>query len=95
MSQKPENFWTILAEEIYGAAEAAEFRFDQLKSRGHRMLHRVQPQVDLFDVAADRGRRGFELRFRRHPLLDSVKAIVDRLHAAGDKANQIGIRLCQ
>ena len=59
------------------------------------MLHRIQPQMDLFNVATDRGRRSFELCSRRHALLDSVKAIADRLHAAGDKAKQIVIRLCQ
>ena len=36
------------------------------------MLHRIQTQMDLFNVATDRGRRGFELCFRRHALLDSV-----------------------
>ena len=59
------------------------------------MFHSIQTQVDLFDVTTDRGRRGLELCFRRHALLDSVEAIVDRLHAAGDKANQIVIRLGQ
>jgi hypothetical protein len=102
VTEKTQDFRTILAEQIYGAAKTAEFRFNVLKSRGHRMLRGIQPQMDLFDVATDRDRGGFELRFRRHPLfdsveaiLDSVEAITDRLHGTGDKADQIFIRLRQ
>ena len=95
MTQQPENFRAILAENIYGAAEATEFRFDLLKSRGHRMLHRIQPQMDLFNVATNGGNCGLKSALRHHFGTDGSHIITQLLHAAGDKANQIVIRLCQ
>ena len=98
MAEETQDFRPVLPEEIDGAAESTEFRFNLLKSRGRGMLHRIQSQMHLFDIATDRGCRGFELRFRRqsrHPLLDSVEAIVDRFDSTGDKANQVFVRLGQ
>lgn len=98
MAEKSQNFRTILAEEIYRAAQPAKLTFNLLKASGDRVIHRVQTHMNLIDVATNRGGRGFELCFGRqsaHPLLDAVEAIIDRLHAAGDKANQVFVRLGQ
>ena len=72
MAEKTQDFWAIFAEQIDRAAKTAEFRLNLLKSRGDRMLHRTQSQMHLLNIAADRGRCGFELGLRRHPLLDPI-----------------------
>lgn len=59
------------------------------------MLHRIQTQVDLFDVATNGGNGGLESALSHHFGTDRSHIVTQHLHAAGDKANQIVIRLCQ
>ena len=55
MAEKPQNIGTIFAEDVDSAAQARDFAFDLFESRTDAVIHRVETQLNLFDVAANSG----------------------------------------
>ena len=59
------------------------------------MIHCVQTQIHLFDVATQSSNGNFESIFGYHLLFDTFETFTDLLDATGDEANHILVRFFQ
>ena len=64
-----------------------------LKARTDGVFHSIQTQIHLFDGSAHSSDGRFEKVLGDHSFFDTLKAFANPLDCAGDKADQVFVRL--
>jgi hypothetical protein len=93
LPEQAQNFRPIFSQQIHCTAEPAQSAFNVFEPGRHAMFEAVYSQLDLIYVAAYCRNRGIEGPHRHHLATDRRYIVAQLLNGAGDKANQVVIRL--